>query len=372
MNLLMLSGDRSLASGEQGPFHWMLEEYRRHWDRIDIVTPAISTKAVEAPFENVQLHPRQGGRLVHTGYCRWVFSNLPSPPDLIVSHDYGLFLNGIAAARLHRESQRPWISEIHHVDGYPRAANTRARVSHLLTRLFVRSISGSVTAFRVPSRQVGDALESWGIDEHKIEQLGSIYLDARVHHPHRRRRDDTSPDFDVLFCGRLEPEKGVRLFLEALRQVRPSRPNLNVRVVGRGSQEKRVDAALRALDLEHADRLPWVESADDLADLYRRSKILVCTSFAEGNPRVVAEAMACGTPVISTPVGRAVELIQDGVNGRLVGWQAAEVASAISDLLGQDDQREAMAAAAPEAVAELERDRVVAAMATRYRELAAT
>jgi hypothetical protein len=48
--------------------------------------------------------------------------------DLIVSHDYGFFYNGFAVWRLSRQSGIPYVSEIHHVEGYPRAATLRQAV----------------------------------------------------------------------------------------------------------------------------------------------------------------------------------------------------------------------------------------------------
>jgi hypothetical protein len=36
-NILMVSADRSVVAGERGPFYYMLEEFCRHWDRIDVI-----------------------------------------------------------------------------------------------------------------------------------------------------------------------------------------------------------------------------------------------------------------------------------------------------------------------------------------------
>ncbi|HJO07510.1 MAG TPA: glycosyltransferase family 4 protein, partial [Chloroflexota bacterium] len=99
----------------------------------------------------------------------------------------------------------------------------------------------------------------------------------------------------------------------------------------------------------------WVETPDDLADCYRRSRLLLCTSYSEGGPRVVLEAMACATPVVSTPVGVVPELIEDRLTGRLVDWEPADIATAILEVLGDPTAAARMARLAHEAVQPLDR-----------------
>ena len=52
----MISGDRSLAQGNQGSFYNTIEEFRKYWDRIDIICPKV-TKADQQMFPNVFIHP---------------------------------------------------------------------------------------------------------------------------------------------------------------------------------------------------------------------------------------------------------------------------------------------------------------------------
>ncbi len=85
---------------------------------------------------------------------------------------------------------------------------------------------------------------------------------------------------------------------------------------------------------------------------------------------MVAEALASGTPVVSTAVGMARELVRNGENGFLAGWSAAELATRIIELLSDEALQTRMAAAAPAAVARFEKQRVIGEFARACQQLA--
>lgn len=57
-----------------------------------------------------------------------------------------------------------------------------------------------------------------------------------------------------------------------------------------------------------------------MADWYNTGTVYVCASLSEGTPNPVLEAAACGCTIVTTPVGNAPELIEQGQNGFLVRW----------------------------------------------------
>lgn len=65
---------------------------------------------------------------------------------------------------------------------------------------------------------------------------------------------------------------------------------------------------------------------------YRNASVYICASRWEGTPNPALEALACGLPVISTPVGNMPEIIQDGHNGFLVERNAESIAGALRRL----------------------------------------
>ena len=70
MRLLMISGDEQVAIGERGPFHTLLEEFRRHFDGIDVLVTGAEIPGGEAePFEGVRFHVGPASRL---GRVNWL------------------------------------------------------------------------------------------------------------------------------------------------------------------------------------------------------------------------------------------------------------------------------------------------------------
>ena len=147
---------------------------------------------------------------------------------------------------------------------------------------------------------------------------------------------------EILFAGRLAPEKGIRELVEATR-------GLNLVVAG--------DGPLRALV---PDALGFVPH-EEVQRLLARAAVVVLPSHREGLPMVLLEAMAHGRAVVATPVGGVPSLVEDGRTGLLVPPGDAEaVRAAMERLLGDPDLRRRLGAAAREKVTELcSWDRVV-------------
>ena len=71
--------------------------------------------------------------------------------------------------------------------------------------------------------------------------------------------------------------------------------------------------------------LHWIPklSRSEVLDAIALSRVLAITSRYESSPLVLLEALGLGTPVVSTPVGRASELIEEGVGLAILAWLLA-------------------------------------------------
>jgi glycosyltransferase involved in cell wall biosynthesis len=126
---------------------------------------------------------------------------------------------------------------------------------------------------------------------------------------------------EVLYVGRLSPEKGIPELVEATR-------GLKLVVAG--------DGPLRSLVPEALGFVPHTE----VQRLLARTAVVVLPSHREGLPLVLLEALAHGRAVVATPVGGIPSLVEDGATGLLVPPGDAEaLRAAIARLLGDKDLR---------------------------------
>jgi hypothetical protein len=110
-------------------------------------------------------------------------------------------------------------------------------------------------------------------------------------------------------------------------------------------------AGLRGVAFRPAAREHKWRTQDEMVEFYRGLDALICASRTEGGPHPLLEASACGIPVISTRVGIAPELIQDGVNGLLIDREIRVIRDAVTRLRDDRDLRIEMGKRAREIVA---------------------
>ena len=141
--------------------------------------------------------------------------------------------------------------------------------------------------------------------------------------------------------GDLVPLKRQDLFLAAMLRVRRELPGAQFILVGAARdnvESARFHEALKPAALELGARiLPWRR---DLAVWYNALDLLViCSSGFETGPLVLYQALACGIPVVSAPIGRAPELLGDGAPGMLVSEVNAETLATAALALLRDPAR---------------------------------
>jgi len=144
----------------------------------------------------------------------------------------------------------------------------------------------------------------------------------------------------ILDVGRLVPEKGAPVLLDAVSQLADRGVPVEVRFVGGGELEDglREEIASRGL----ADRVVLVGSVgqDEILAQYYWADVFCLPSFAEGLPVVLMEAMATELPVLTTPINGIPELVRDGSNGHLVAPGRADLlADALAGLAGDPERR---------------------------------
>lgn len=368
----MVSGDRQVAIGEKGPFYSMQAEFSRYFGRVDVLCPKPDREpTVSLIHGNVHFHTAPCSR---RGMPAWIADQgerLQREHDhrLIVSHDYGFFYNGMGSAHLSRRCRIPYLSEIHHVPGYPIAVGLRERIDKLAARVYVRWARSRAAAFRVVNtEQMPELLRRWGVPAHKILVLPSQYIDFSVFHPGAGGAG-AEPLYDVCFVGRMVANKRVDCILEAMAICAEKGTPLRGVFVGKGPLRDGLQAKARQLGVE-ANWIEWVDEPSDLAAIYAQSRSVVCASTCEGGPRYTVEAMACQVPAVSTPVGVMGDLLSDGSCGALAGFRAHELSVSLLGVLGDEGLRQRLGEKAAAAVQPYEYARALGVYANGLRLLA--
>jgi glycosyltransferase involved in cell wall biosynthesis len=143
------------------------------------------------------------------------------------------------------------------------------------------------------------------------------------------------PDGFVFLCvGRLHPQKGHAVLLDAVRLLCDSGER-RFRLLLAGEGPLRQDLAARAEALGVAEHVHFLGFRSDVPDLLQKCDVMILPSLYEGLPLAVLEAMAAARPVIATQVGGNAGVLEHGVHGLLVPPQdASALAAAMGRLLG--------------------------------------
>ncbi|MBW2092985.1 MAG: glycosyltransferase family 4 protein, partial [Deltaproteobacteria bacterium] len=264
-----------------------------------------------------------------TGYCPEAlafsvraalkFRELHQADPFDVLHDVETLGFGLLLARAHGV---PTVSTVHHPLRHdlaaflPRATSWRERYHNtvfyplIMQGMVARRIDGMITSSHVGMKELQEAFRV------KKKNLHLVYTGVNT--------DTFSPDpsvertlDEILFVGNTDdPRKGIRYLLEAMLNL-PSEVNLTI--VDKGEPERHYAPRLiRSLGLEGRVTFTGRLSEPELVERYRRTQVLVMPSLFEGFGLPVAEAMACGTPVVTTISGSLPEVVGHDQEGGLL------------------------------------------------------
>ena len=128
-------------------------------------------------------------------------------------------------------------------------------------------------------------------------------------------QDSSTYDYDLIYVGRLTYQKNPQRLLRLCARLKQDKPDLKVAIVGTGDLEEELKALCRELNLE--DTVHFLGFQPNPIKMVACSKAMILTSRWEGTPMCALEAMALGTPVVSTPSDGMKDLLTDGVSGYL-------------------------------------------------------
>lgn len=192
-------------------------------------------------------------------------------------------------------------------------------------------------------------------------------LNADLFRPYDRKmcRDQLGLPRDVpvlATVGALIPRKGQGFAIDALAQL----PDAILVLAGKGEDENALKSQAERLGVAARVRFLGAVPHGELPVLLNAADLFVLPSASEGLANAWVEALACGTPVVTTPIPGAQELITDPAWGRLVPRDGTAIAAAVSELLADRPDPETVRAA----VAEYSWEANAAALVAHWRRLA--
>jgi glycosyltransferase involved in cell wall biosynthesis len=247
------------------------------------------------------------------------------------------------------------------------AATWRVRCYETLDRLALRWFDAVVCVSQAQADKVGAA----GVpDTKRILIRNAIGAEAFVKLAAATRAEmlgwfPTPPRWLVGAAGRLSPEKGFEVFIEAAEQVACERPDVGFLLFGDGPLRADLERRIDERGLQERFRLAGFRN--DLSRYLPNLDVAVMSSFTEGLPVILLETGAAGVPTVATSVGGIPEVIDDGQSGYLVpAGDARTLAERIVALIDDEPRRHAMGQAACDRV---RRDFSFASTSRQYQEL---
>lgn len=236
--------------------------------------------------------------------------------------------------------------------GFPRLVHTEHSIEYLLDRprlrLALRGLALSADTFAVLGERMHRYYAELGLSPHRLRIIPNGVALLPPTTPARRaaarERLGVPHGYLVATVGRLAPEKNFPLLLDAFASAFASDADAALVFIGDGSERESLQA--RATERGIAHRVFFLGWRRDVADLLPGLDAFALSSFSEGLPMAMLEAMSAGVPVVSTAVGDIPNVIVDGEHGLLVASEDGPGMAAALGALRRDPARAAELGAA--------------------------
>lgn len=242
-------------------------------------------------------------------------------PDLIHAHDMRAgFVSALCCGKI------PLVSHIHN-----NAFDARG--------LTPKSIAYLLAGFRAKHILWVSKSSCDGYFFHKLfaKKSSVLFNIIDVKHIYEKKEQDANTyDFDLIYVGRLTYQKDPQRLMRLCAKLKERKPDLKAAVVGTGELEAETKALCAELGIQ--ENVQFLGFQSNPIKMIADAKALVLTSRWEGTPMCALEAMALGTPVVSTPSDGMMDLIDNGVHGYL-HEEDEQLAQSLLKILTDDEHR---------------------------------
>lgn len=221
-------------------------------------------------------------------------------PDLIHAHDMRAgFFSALCCGKI------PLVSHIHN-NAYDARGLSPKTVAYLLAGFKAKHILWVSNS----------SFEGYAFHKFFAKKSSVLYniIDTEVIFE-KKAQDENTYDYDMIYVGRLTFQKDPQRLMRLCARLKESKPDLKVAIVGTGELE--AEAKQLCEELGIGENVNFLGFQPNPIKMVHDAKVMILTSRWEGTPMCALEAMALGTPIVSTPSDGMKDLIDDGVNGYL-------------------------------------------------------
>jgi len=183
-----------------------------------------------------------------------------------------------------------------------------------IVRIIIHSLMERVAYFLADKMVIGSEgmLERYNLQKYR-HKISIVHQHVNIA-LFKKTKEMATRIYQVGYIGRFSKEKGILDFVRSLPLVLKDKESKAL-IVGEGNLKEQIIEILTINNIKAKVELRgWIENKG-MPDYLNDVKLLIVPSFIEGVPVIVLEAMACGTPVLATPVGSIPDVIKDGETG---------------------------------------------------------
>ncbi len=295
-----------------------------------------------------------------------------------IVHSHHPYLAGSTAVRIAKKLDLPLVYTQHTMfEQYTHYVPLgHDRLKEFVIRLSTGYANMSDTVI-APSESIAAILRDRGVTA-PVEVIPTGIDPSRFEHGDGKRvkRQQAIPENAPVIghVGRLAPEKNPEFLADAVAALLRQANDAHFLVVGYGPSEQRIHDILRRNKVERRVHFTGKLTGQDLADAYHAMDVFAFSSKSETQGLVLAEAMACGVPVVALDAPGAREVVQDSVNGYLLPTETKrDFTNALANYLAlPPDTKKAFRTAARHTAESYSTDRCVSKLIKVYDRLADT
>lgn len=232
-----------------------------------------------------------------------------------VLHAHWWLPGGLVGALVSKLTHTPLVITMHGTDV---EQLRRARRAQFLARFSF----GQARVITCGSTYLRDQLLELGVAHEKRVRVipmpvNPLFVNASQINGRIESANERSLTFTILTVARLTAQKGIDVLIDALGMLRARNIPARLQIAGDGAERRALEEKTRALNLQSFVEFLGMIQQEQLPALYGACSAFVLPSVREGMGLVLAEALLCGAPVISTRSGGVTDNVRDGETGLL-------------------------------------------------------